>query len=117
MPVVTGIIQAARIAYIGYKVSKIVYKGVKQTTPVAKWIYRHPKVAKYGTIGATAAPVIYDLLNIDYSAIQNQKGPAPGKPGKTRDYMVKTRGRFGYTGYSNRYRNKRCYGRRRSTYR
>ncbi len=100
MPVITGIIQAARIAYIGYKVGKIVYKGVKYSKPAAQWLGRHPKIARYGTIAASSAPIIYDLLNVDYSAIQIPKFPQTNKVRQTRDTMEQSR-----TGRRKRY----CY--------
>ncbi len=73
MVVVTGIKTAIKIAPIIYKGIKIVYKGSIKTKRGAQWMARHPKIARYGTIAASSAPIIYDLMNIDYSAIQKTK--------------------------------------------
>ncbi len=95
MVVITGIIElikaAIRVAPIVYKGSKIVYKGVKQTKRGAKWIGRNPKYVRAGTIAATSAPIIYDLLNIDYSAIQKTLR-TPAKQ-QTRGYLQSSRTR------------------------
>ncbi len=88
MTVITGIIQAARIGYIAYRVGKVLYKGSLRTKRGAQWLGRHPKIARYGTVAASSAPIIYDLLNIDYSAIQKQI-PKSYPVRKTRNSMVK----------------------------
>ncbi len=85
MVVVTGIITAIKIAA---RVAPIVYKYGQKNLAVAKYLYRHPRIAKYGTIAAASAPLIYDLLNIDYSAIPIPKFPKTNKVRQTRNYMV-----------------------------
>ncbi len=84
--VITGIIQTIKVAA---KVAPIIYKIVKKTKVGNSYIYRHPRIAKYGTAVAGTAPLIYDLLNIDYSAIQ--KTPSRGKFPQTRKYMEQYR--------------------------
>ncbi len=84
MVVVTGIIEAAKIAL---RIAPIIYKGVKYSRQGMRYASRHPNIAKYGTIAASSAPIIYDLLNIDYSAIQ-KKIPRRSFP-KTRNQMGK----------------------------
>ncbi len=108
MVVVTGIIEAAKIAV---RVIPIIYKGVKYTRQGTRYLSRHPNIAKYGTIAATSAPIIYDLLNIDYSAIPT----APKRPKqKTRNFMESAgRRRFNKANYCVSYRNPgRRYNRR-----
>ncbi len=90
MAVITGIIEAIKI---GVRVAPIVYKIGKKFPPVVKYLYRHPRIAKYGTIGAASAPLIYDLLNIDYSAIPIPKFPKTNKVRQARVNMVKSRAR------------------------
>ncbi len=105
--VVTGIKVAIDIAKIAYRVSKIGYKAVKKTRAGGRWIGRHPKALRYGSIAATAAPVIYDLMNIDYSAITSRKvRSTPVK--QTRSYFQSSRSRqFGQPNCYPRYRNRR----------
>ncbi len=81
MVVVTGIIAVAKVAWevvkIAARTTPYVYKGVKKSKQGAQWLSRHPKIAKYGTVAASSAPIIYDLMNIDYSAIQTTKIRSP----------------------------------------
>ncbi len=86
MAVITGIITAIKI---GLRVSKIVYKGGKKIPPVVKYFDRHRKAATIITTAASTAPLIYDLLSIDYDALL-PKTPS-NKIGKTRGNMVKSR--------------------------
>ncbi len=85
MVVVTGIVQAIKI---GLRVAPIAYKLAKKNVQVAKYLYRHPRIAKYGTIAAGTAPLIYDLLNIDYSAIPKKPRSSYPKQ-KTRNLLDK----------------------------
>ncbi len=107
MVVVTGIITVGKIIV---RAAPIIWKGIQKTNAGRQWISRHPKALRYGTIGATAAPVIYDLLNIDYSAIPIPKFPSSYKKRQTRTYMEQpcTR-RLERTGYCTRkrYRQRR----------
>ncbi len=106
MPVIVGIQTAIKIAKIVYKVSKVGYKVGSKTRRGAAWLKSHPKIARYGTIAASSAPLIYDLLNIDYSGIF-QAFPKYGKGRQTRNNMEfpRVRQRF----------NKDCYPRTRRT--
>ncbi len=94
MVVVTGIITAGRIIA---RAAPIIWRGIQRTNAGRQWISRHPKALRYGTIGATAAPVIYDLLNIDYSAIPFPKFPKTYKVRQTRNYMEQSRARRGFS--------------------
>ncbi len=69
MVVITGIKTAIKIAPIVYKAGKIIYKSVSKTRQFDRYMARHPKILKYGTIGATGGTLIYDLLNIDYDSL------------------------------------------------
>ncbi len=98
MTVITGIQTAIKIAPIVYKGLKIVYKASVKTKRGAQWLGRHPNIARYGTIAASSAPIIYDLLNIDYSAIQKR---FPDKKQQARGKLYATRARQQYsTGYN-----------------
>ncbi len=88
MVVVTGIITVAKIIT---RAAPIIYKYGQKNLAVAKYLYRHPRIAKYGTIAAASAPLIYDLLNIDYSAIPIPKFPKTNKVRQTRNNMVQSR--------------------------
>ncbi len=102
MVVITGIITAIKI---GLRVGKVGYKFGSKTRTGMRFLKEHPKLARYGTIVASSAPLIYDLLNIDYSGIQKifQQKPRQGR--QTRNNMVvpRTRQRF----------DKDCYPRKR----
>ncbi len=88
MAVITGIITAIKI---GLRVGSIVYKGGKKLPPVVKYFDRHRKAATIITTAASTAPLIYDLLNIDYSGILKAFPKSPSrKVGQTRSYMVKS---------------------------
>ncbi len=106
MTVISGIIQVARIAYIGYKVSKVVYKAGSKTKQGAQWLSRHPNIAKYGTVAAGGTSLLLDLTNIDYSAIQIPT-KSPYQNGQTRGNMEFSRSRSRY-GYQYRKPSKRC---------
>ncbi len=86
MPVIVGITTAIRIAKLAYRVSKVVYKPIRKTPAAARWFDRHRKAATIITTAASTAPLIYDLLNIDYSALQSFITKT-GKFPKTRNYM------------------------------
>ncbi len=109
MTVITGIVTAIRI---GIAASRVTYKVAKGTKRGAQWLGRHPNIARYGTVAASTAPLIYDLLNIDYSAIIPKRDTIPYKDRQTRSYMVKSRSRCKqYT--SNYAEYKRCLRRQR----
>ncbi len=102
MAVISGIISAIRI---GLTVSRIVYKVGSKTRAGAKWMQRHPKAVRAGTIGATAGGLILDLTNVDYSAILPKKPWKPSKTGQTRNYMEQSQSRrFQRTNYRTRER-------------
>ncbi len=96
MVVISGIITivktAIKIAPVAFRASKIVYKAGSKTKHGAQWIRAHPKIVKYGTAAAGAGSLLLDLTNIDYSAIQSQKGK-PDKKQQTRSYFQSSRAR------------------------
>ncbi len=115
MVVVTGIRTAIKIAPIIYKVGKAFYKAGSKTRSVDRYLARHPKILKYGTIGATGGTLVYDLLNIDYDALI---GPPQTyrKQQQTRSYLQSSRARFQRkTDYCLGRRNR--YGRQKYKYR
>ncbi len=69
MVVVTGIRTAIKLFPVFYKGAQIVYKAAKKTRAGDRYLARHPKILKYGTIAATGGTLIYDLLNIDYDSL------------------------------------------------
>ncbi len=120
MVVISGIqtaIKIARVAIpIAIKAGKFGYRTTKATHKGAKWLRRHPKVAKYGTAAAGVGSLLLDLTNIDYDALLPKTIPGTTKTGQTRDYMVipgsRPRNRYGYCPPSNRRsfsRQKRSY--------
>ncbi len=92
MVVVTGIITAIKIAT---RVIPIIYKGGKKIKPAAQFFDRHKRTATIATTAAATAPLIYDLLNIDYDALL-PKQRQPGKTGQTRDNVYGTSYKRGY---------------------
>ncbi len=91
MAVITGIITAIRI---GYRVSQVIYQGGKKIPPVVKYFDRHRKAATIITTAASTAPLIYDLLSIDYDALLPKKTSNPF--GKTRGNMEQSRSKRQY---------------------
>ncbi len=87
MVVVTGIITVIKIIA---KAIPIIYRGGKKIPPVVKYFDRHRKAATIITTAAGTAPLIYDLLNIDYDAIPFPKFPQAYKKRQTRNYLVKS---------------------------
>ncbi len=86
MVVITGIIQTIKIAT---KVAPIIYKIIRKTPAGARYFDRHRKAATIVTTAAGSAPLIYDLLNIDYSGILKAFPRFTSrKVGQTRSYMV-----------------------------
>ncbi len=118
MPVITVVTTGLRVlkraAQLGqkYKYLDLNQKFIRKYVPPG---YR--KHAEFALETFIGGGLLYQIVDYAYYAFQTEKGSTPGQPGKTRDNMVKTRGRFGYSRYSNRYRRKRCYSRRRSPYR
>ncbi len=96
MVIITGIKTAIKIAPIIFKASKIIYRAGSKTRAGQRWISRHPKAIRAGTIGATAGTLVYDLLDIDYDSLL---GPIPKtyrKQQQTRGNFYSTRSRFQY---------------------
>ncbi len=97
MAVISGIIQAAKIAIkvapVAFRAGKFGYKVAGKTKHGAKWIRQHPKIIKAGTVAAGAGGLILDLTNIDYSSLVPPT--KPGKIGQTRKYVYgASNGRF-----------------------
>ncbi len=114
MVIITGIKTAIKIGIkalpYAIRAGKVGYSAAKATKHGARWLRKHPKAVKYGTVAAGGASLLLDLTNIDYSAIP-QKDAIPSKNGQTRNYLVKSRSgqRYGYTYSKSR---KRCTPRR-----
>ncbi len=104
MVVVTAIKEVVKIIL---RVAPIVYKMGQKAPPVVKYFDRHRKLGTIVTTAAATAPLIYDLLNIDYDAISFPKFPKTNKIGQTRNYLVQSQSkRFGRKEYTT------CYPRR-----
>ncbi len=95
MVVVTGIKAAIKIAPIIFKVGKVLYKAGSKTRAGNRFISRHPKILRAGTIAAASGTLVYDILNIDYDSLI---GPTPSRNRKqqTRGYIQSTRSRQFY---------------------
>ncbi len=93
MVVVTGIRTAIKLAPIIYKASTIVYKGLKKTRSFDRYMARHPKILKYGTVGVGVGTLIYDLTNIDYDSLIG-KNPTGNRFKQTRGYLQSPSTRF-----------------------
>ncbi len=111
MTVISGILQAAKItikiAPIAFRAGKIGYQAAGKTKHGAQWIRKHPKIIKYGTIGAAGASLLLDLTNIDYSAIPSPT-KYPSKNGQTRANLYSARsGQQYYSKYQYLHR-RRC---------
>ncbi len=87
MVVITGIKAAIKLAPIIYRASKVIYKGARKVPAFNRYMSRHPKILKYGTVAAGAGTLVYDLLNIDYDSLIAQ---IP----KTNRQFKQTRGNF-----------------------
>lgn len=96
MVVVTGIKTAIKIAPIIYKASKIIYKSVKKTRAFDRYMARHPRVLRAGTVAAAGGTLVYDLLNIDYDALIGPISKTYNKQFKTRKYVQSSRTRQFY---------------------
>ncbi len=106
MVVVIGIKTAIEIAKIALRAAPIIYKGGKKIKPVAQYFDRHRKAAIIATTAATLAPNIYDLMDIDYSAIQKN---IADKVKQTRGKFHPDRSRqFFKSNYRSRYRYRPC---------
>ncbi len=84
MVVITGIITAIKIIL---RVAPVIYKGGKKIKPVSQYFDRHRKAGTIITTAAATAPLIYDLLNIDYDALLPKKISGPTKNGQARNNM------------------------------
>ncbi len=96
MTVITGIKTAIKIAPIIYKVAKVVYKTGKKGRAFDRYMARHPKVLKYGTVAAGAGTLVYDLINIDYDSLIAQIPKTYRKQQQTRGNFYSARSRFKY---------------------
>ncbi len=74
MVVITGITTAIKIAA---RVIPILYRGGKKIPPAVRYFDRHRKAATIITTVASTAPLIYDLLNIDYDALLQKRIKSP----------------------------------------
>ncbi len=91
MVVITGIISAIRI---GARVAPILIKIAKKTPAGVRYFDRHRKAATIVTTVASTAPLLYDLLNVDYSAIlKTFPRITSRKIGQTRSNMVFSKSR------------------------
>ncbi len=96
MVVITGIKAAIKLAPIIYRGSKIIYKAATKVPAFKRYMSRHPKAVRYGTIAATGGTLVYDLLSIDYDSLL---GPIPKtyrKQQQARGNFYSTRSRFQY---------------------
>ncbi len=101
MVVVTGIRTAVKLAPIIYKGLKLVYKAGSKTRAFDRYMARHPKVLKYGTVAAGVGTLIYDLTNIDYDSLIG-KNP-------TGNRFKQTRGNFYPPGTRQQYKSRSSY--------
>ncbi len=96
MVVITGIKTAIKIAPIIYRASKIIYKGAKKVPAFNRYMSRHPKAIKYGTVAVGTGGLIYDLLSIDYDSLIAQIPKTNRKFKQTRGNFQSSRSRFRY---------------------
>ncbi len=100
MVVITGIKAAIKLAPIIYRASKIIYKGAKKVPAFNRYMSRHPKAIRYGTIAATGGTLVYDLLSIDYDSLLGPISKTYRKQQQARGYVHATRARqFKQTDY------------------
>ncbi len=92
MVVVTGIRTAIKLFPVIFKGAKIVYKAAKKTRAGDRYLARHPKIIKAGTIAATGGTLIYDLLNIDYDSLVGTN-PSRDRKQQARSYFQSPRTR------------------------
>ncbi len=93
MVVITGIKTVIKLAPVIYRVSKVIYKGVKKTRSFDRYMARHPKVLKYGTAGVGIGTLIYDLTNIDYDSLLGTN-PTSYRKQQARGYIQSPGSRF-----------------------
>ncbi len=96
MVIITGIKTAIKIAPIIYRASKVIYKGARKVPAFNRYMSRHPKILKYGTVAAGAGTLVYDLINIDYDSLIAQIPKTNRKQQQTRGNFYSTRSRFQY---------------------
>ncbi len=92
MVVITGIKTVIKLAPVIYKVSKVLYKGVKKTRSFDRYMARHPKILKYGTATVGIGTLVYDLTNIDYDSLLGTN-PTRDRKQQARSYFQSPRTR------------------------
>ncbi len=93
MVIVTGIKTAIKIAPIIYKVAQVGFKGLKKTRAFDRYMARHPKVLRAGTLAATGGTLVYELINIDYDSLIGQIPKTYRKFKQTRGNVYPSRAR------------------------
>ncbi len=115
MVVITGIKTVIKIAPIIYKVAKTIYKAGSKTRAFDRYMARHPRVLRAGTLAASGGTLVYELMNIDYDSLLGPISKTYRKQQQTRGNVFQSRSRRFKQGYCPPI-SRRRYGRQKQFY-